>query len=956
MAAAITAAAIAAGAGYGVAAITGTLATYSFVSAFATSLVLGVLSRAMQKKPQQAEQASIASQGRLLNIRQPISSWQIIPGRARVGGTITFVETVSRGDGGTNNILNVVVTYAGHVCEAVDEIYVNDEIVTFDGDGSAIGRYYGYLNAEVSLGDEAGQPFHGLASGWSDGKWTDAHRQSGRTKIWFRMVASPDLWPTGIPTFTAVIKGAKIYDTRTATTAWSNNAALWVAHYLANTTYGLGAVYADEIDTDDLDASANICEENVTLAAGGSEDRYTVNGAFLTSEQPKDVIERLLAAMAGRAVNQGAAWHIYAGAYYAPTVTLDEGDLAGPIRVQSLVSRRESCNGVKGVFTDPNSSWQPTDFPAIASDTYMALDNNERVWRDVDFSGFVTSGTQAQRLAKIELLRTRQGLTAAATHKLTAFGVVPGRTAALTNTKFGWSAKAFDVESSTFSVAEDGALNVDLSFRETAASIYDWSTSEEQAVDAAPNTTLPDPFTVTAPGTLAISEVLYDTTGSAGVKSRAILSWTGQDPFAVSYSVEYKLAAATDYTVAPTVQATTQWLDDLAPGIYTFRHRAVSGITGVRSAYSPVVTKELIGLTAPPSDLTNFSLTPIGNQADLSWDKLTANSDLDVLIGGRIMVRWTPLTSGATWNDGFEIGPPGGVPGDATSARVPHLTGTYMGRARDSSGNQSVSMVAVITTAPDVIDYNAVATLTEDATFTGTKSSVVVVDGKLTLDGGVLIDDMPGSIDDWGYIDSFGGVAASGTYDFSTYIDLGATYTSRATATLKTLSIDTGDLIDYRLDPIDDWGMVDGPEISDVNAVLYVATTTDDPAGAPTWSSWRPFIVGDYKCRAFKFRLVLTSDNLNHNIQVINLRVAVDMPDREDAARNVASGTGTYSVVYTLSPGFKALPKIGITAKNMGTGDYFTITSEAVTGFDIAFKNSAAAGVSRNFDWRVKGY
>ena len=46
----------------------------------------------------------------------------------------------------------------------------------------------------------------------------------------------------------------------------------------------------------------------------------------------------------------------------------------------------------------------------------------------------------------------------------------------------------------------------------------------------------------------------------------------------------------------------------------------------------------------------------------------------------------------------------------------------------------------------------------------------------------------------------------------------------------------------------------------------------------------------------------------------------------------------------------KVKPKLGITGKNMGTGDYWTITSESTASFDIAFKNAAGAGVSRTFD------
>ena len=158
---------------------------------------------------------------------------------------------------------------------------MNEAVVHFH----ATGRLAGYCTIEKSLGDETGQPFASLVS-YSAGKWTDAHRQTGRTKLYVRLIASPDKFPNGVPTITAVVQGRKVYDPRSVTTAYSANAALCVDDYLTNTAFGFGATYASEVDEDALVAAANVCDENVTLAAGGTEDRYAVGGAFLTSATP----------------------------------------------------------------------------------------------------------------------------------------------------------------------------------------------------------------------------------------------------------------------------------------------------------------------------------------------------------------------------------------------------------------------------------------------------------------------------------------------------------------------------------------------------------------------------------------------------------------------------------------------------------------------------------------------
>lgn len=834
-----------------------------------------IVSSALADSPAQQDPAAadpvVQSQGRLVNVRQPTAPWQVIYGEARVGGVLTYMEVTSLG-GATNNILHIIITLAGHECAAIGDVYFDDEVIPLDGSlanggGNATGRLAGYCTIEKSLGDESGQPFASLV-GYSAGKWTDAHRQSGRTKLYVRLIASPDKFPNGVPTITAVVQGCKLYDPRTGLTAYSANDALAVNHYLTNTAFGFGATYASEIHEDTLIASANVCDEDVTLAAGGTEDRYRVGGAFLTSATPKRTLELMLSAMAGKAVEIGGQWFIYAGAYDTPTLELDESDLAGSIHVQALVSRRENANGTKGTFTDPNSSWQPTDFPAIASSTYLAEDGNERVWRDLDLTAFVTSGTQAQRLAKIDLLSVRQGLTVVMPCKLTAWAAATGRTVAVTNTKFGWSSKAFDVQSSRFTVADDGTLGVELSLRETAAAVYDWSTSEEQAVDIAPNSNLPDPYTVAAPGAPTIAEDLYETTASRRVAARATVSWAGADAFAIGYEVQYKLAADSLWTTLPRVSAESQQILDIAYGVYDFRVKAVNAI-GVSSAWSPTVTKEILGLSARPSALSDLTLQKIGSQAFITFMQ---SVDLDVLRGGRILVRHSEATSGATWEASFSIGNERGYPGDAVYVLVPLKAGTYLLKAEDTSGQQSETAASVVSDGATALSWSALGSVTEDATFPGTHSNTVAADGVLKLVGTGLVDDIP-DFDGISNLDSYGGISAAGTYTFSAGLDLGAKTRAQLYSTLVGVTENVNDLIDGRAGDIDDWLDFDGTAGGGAcDAWLETRATDDNPAGSPTWSAWNRLDVSEYNARAFQFRLRIISSDPAYNLLVSQLR------------------------------------------------------------------------------------
>src|SRR5256885_1496958 len=269
-------------------------------------LILSAVSQALQKRPASGLGA-IGAQGRNISIRQPISPWEIVVGRARKGGTYTFIH-----QGSDKQYIHMIITLAGHVSESIDEIWFDDYILNLTSDGFETSKYVrptflnfvpssfvnfqvtvkdfaspidvegstgsesggtltdvspsapasieqysrsgnvytffpgqvgrihyngSYVRVKKSLGDEAGQPFPDLVAE-SEGRWTDAHRQTGHTKIYVRLLANRTLFPQGVPNITVVMKGAKILNRRTSVTAFSPNVADWVTHYLTNTAFG----------------------------------------------------------------------------------------------------------------------------------------------------------------------------------------------------------------------------------------------------------------------------------------------------------------------------------------------------------------------------------------------------------------------------------------------------------------------------------------------------------------------------------------------------------------------------------------------------------------------------------------------------------------------------------------------------------------------------------------------
>jgi len=265
------------------------------------------------------------------------------------------------------------------------------------------------------------------------------------------------------------------------------------------------------------------------------------------------------------------------------------------------------------------------------------------------------------------------------------------------------------------------------------------------------------------------------------------------------------------------------------------------------------------------------------------------------------------------------------------------LTGTYMAKAVDEGGRFSVNAQIASSNVPNIVDFNAVTTVTEHPNFTGVKTDMSVVGSVLQLD----------SI-------SAGVIEDAGTYYFANSVDLGGSYTSRVTANLSSSTAIATDQLDSRTANIDSWENFDGEPSDQLSATLEMRTTSDNPSGSPTWTSWSPFLVGDYFARGYQFRVVVTNADANYNISITALSVTVDMPDRTERAFDVTTAVNGSGVSFAHA--FHATPAVGITMQDANTGDYFRVTSKSRTGFTVQCFNSANTGIARSINWIATSY
>jgi hypothetical protein len=605
-----------------------------------------------------------------------------------------------------------------------------------------------------------------------------------------------------------------------------------------------------------------------------SELRYTCDGEYDTATEREGVLRGFVGSMAGRVVNSGGQWRIFAGAWRAPTApTLDESDLAGPITIQWRHKRRDLFNAVKGTYVGPDADWTEDDFPVVTNALYQAQDNGERRWGDIELP-FTQSPSTAQRIAKIELETNRQQITFQARFKLTALQLVAGDTVPIDNAKYGWSGKLFEVENWSFA-EQDGAgggpaLVIDAVLRETAAAVYDWNSGEETARDLAPDSSVPSALDPDPPGAPIVVEQLYQGRDGGGVKVKAAVSWAAAaDAFAKRYELDFKLAAASDWLPGGRVTADQLAVDvlDLDPGIYDFRVRMINSLE-VASAYAQTPGFEIFGLPAPPATPTGVTISAVSQLALIRWD---LHPDLDVRVGGKIVFRHTPLATGAQWEQSVSIGDP--FQGNETIAVLPLKAGSYLMKAIDGSGTPSLGFATVTTAGASILAVAQVGQLVEQPAFAGSHGNTVGVAGKLKLDGVGQFD----AIADFDLVpdlDDFGGTFTSGTYGFSAVLDLRAGNTVRLESMIDVVVFNKTDLWDDRTALMDSWEDVDGNQAGITgDAVVFVSRTADDPAGSPVWGPWERLDVAEFEAGAFRFEARLAVDDPAYNIEISTLEI-----------------------------------------------------------------------------------
>lgn len=482
------------------------------IGAMIGTLIGAVVSNALFKPPQQERQAAETT------LRLGEGGRRYLFGRCATAGGLADAFNYGGKYGTDREVL--VIDIADHRCDALEGFYVDDAYHAFAGDGVVAG-FSNQLRVWWLPGTE-NQTVPAVLT--ANGGWSANDRARGCARVVVEYTADKSdaknpVWPSGRPQFLFVVRGARLYDPRKDSTVpggsgthrwadpstreWSENAEL-CRYNFDRGIYACDRVAQPEMlligrGLSELEAppqaiftAANLCDEDVALAAGGTEKRYRASGVVEATEEFGTVTEAFAAAMGGVVIQREGAIGVEPGHAKNPVATLTDADVIVGTALRFSMQRgeadREWCNTVPARYVEPSQKWSDHSAPVRRNSADVIADGGSR--EEPLQLRFVTSGTQAQRIAEIKRRMGRLQKTGGLT-------VGPRHIELEAGDWINFLSVRRPERSGTYRIDSD-AQGQDwrnaLTLRQIASSVFPWSSADEIADGATAEAQTPPDF------------------------------------------------------------------------------------------------------------------------------------------------------------------------------------------------------------------------------------------------------------------------------------------------------------------------------------------------------------------------------------------------------------------------------------------------------------------------------
>ena len=594
-------------------------ATVSYASILATAIVtaasIGLSLILAPKADGGGKQQQTVKQARPARVRGY--------GKEKLGGAFGFYEKQA-------NFLHRLLIHCEGPVDAVESVWLNDKQVTFTGSGAVrevnTAPWVNFIvNIETKTGTTSQAASTLLRGGFDQytdfsSRWTTAHQLKGLcySVIRVRGPTNPDAFgkvlPNGFPDLRVILRLSSVYDPRTDASAWSDNSALCILDYLMNSR-GF-AIAESRIDITSFEAFADVCDDDIPLKGGGTEKRYRLWGVYELTEEPREVLRRMLQTCdaelymtpAGKVAIRGGIWE-------DPTVTITDANVRAYSYEQGN-DRLAAFNRITLSYKSPDHDYQITETEEWNDEAAQALSGEVKA-QDLTLP-FVPAHGQARRLAKIMMAKGNPR------HKLTlqtdmaGLDVLGERIIRVTLSELDLE-ETFHVQ--RFEITGD-LMSCTMDLVSLASSAYAWTAATEEGDPPPIPTTLDDPYEDDdPPNVTGLALSLQRTEISPGVFVLRIIAevdaptnpeWLTQ--------FEYRLDGTSDPWVIM-ANGTTNFdgLSEILADGLTYEVRAAHIGNGTIGTYAtPETIVAVSNPTAPPA-VSGLAVTPGTGTALVAW-------------------------------------------------------------------------------------------------------------------------------------------------------------------------------------------------------------------------------------------------------------------------------------------------------------------------------------------------
>lgn len=599
------------------------------------------------------KELDIRQGGLKIELSSSVAPRTLVYGRVRLAGA----RIAAFSHGADNKFLTMFYILAACECDSIDKYFVGDAEVTLDGSNLvSAGKYAGKIRIIHGLGTADQTANATLVSEIT--QWTTSHRLRGLCYMAVTWEFDREVFTQGRPTITVVLKGAKVLDTRTSSTAWSNNWALVMHDYLTRgggSAWDIGCrLLTSEFIVANVNAEANISDENVTLKAGGTQKRYTADGVLRSTTVRETNLRAIISAGAGQLIYQAGFFNIYAGAAPSASVELDDDDLRGPVTLDTKRPTKDRTNRVIGVFLDATDDiYEENNYPPVVKAAYVTEDGGFVYEKRLDLP-FTQSPIRAQRIAQIELERRRREYHMTYPCKWKGLQLQSWSTVNVTNSKYSFVSKEFQILQWNFI-----AQGIDLELQEHDSGIYAWDeTTDEGTPLTTTSPTVDDGGT--APGVTGLAVASINITQGTAILPILVATWDLPSALVVNTEMQWKRNADSEWNPASSIfgaSISRTSAGQFLPGeSIDFRIRHINNF-GVPSAWS-TSSANIVG---PDWVLNGGTATNTTNV-----DNRTAVDVAEISLGDLAETRWNSGHAFAGFEDEPRMVGPifGGAGGD----------------------------------------------------------------------------------------------------------------------------------------------------------------------------------------------------------------------------------------------------------------------------------------------------